>query len=382
VVLWILIPCAIATAAGLFLLWPGKPHVSTTQQTAGSQTQRAYGDVVQITTEACPASLALVGPTLPCGTAVVHVTSGQGTGQNVSMDMPQGPGAPTIAVGDQVVLSVQDAGAGKLVYSVMDRQRGRSLLLMLGLCALVVIVIGRWQGVAALIALGASFAGLLFFIIPAVLNGASPLPVAIVGASAIMFVMLYLTHGISMQTSVAVLGTLVSLVVTGLLGTLFTVSAALTGFGSEESLYVSILNGNVDMQGLLLAGIIIGALGVLNDVTITQATTVAELAPTATSRAELFRAGMRVGRAHIASAVNTIIMAYAGESLPLLLLITASGQKVSDLLTGQYLAQELVRAAVGTLGLVAAVPITTGLAAMVAQLRRPAPARALAHDRG
>jgi uncharacterized membrane protein len=184
-----------------------------------------------------------------------------------------------------------------------------------------------------------------------------------------MFAVLFLTHGFSVTTSVAVLGTLVSLVVTGLLAALFTATTSLTGFGSEESLYVSFLNSEVDMRGLLLAGIIIGALGVLDDLTITQATTVAELAPTATSRLELFRAAIRIGRAHVGSAVNTIILAYAGASLPVLLLVVAGGQDVSDLLTGPSLAQEIVRAAVGTIGLVAAVPITTGLAALVADLR-------------
>jgi uncharacterized membrane protein len=149
---------------------------------------------------------------------------------------------------------------------------------------------------------------------------------------------------------------------------LFTATTSLTGIGNDDSLYLSVLNSEVDMRGLLLAGIIIGALGVLDDVTVTQASTVAELAPTATSRLQLFRSAIRVGRAHVGSAVNTIILAYAGASLPVLLLIAAGNQDVSDLLTGQYLAQEIVRAAVGTIGLVAAVPITTGLAALVADL--------------
>src|SRR4029453_1882430 len=138
--------------------------------------------------------------------------------------------------------------------------------------------------------------------------------------------------------------------------------------------YLSILNQSVDMRGLLLAGIIIGALGVLDDVTVTQASTVAELAPTATSRMELYRAATRIGRAHVASAVNTIVLAYAGASLPLLLLLTAGGQDVSDLLTSEFLAQEIVRSGVRTLGLVAAVQITPCLAALVADLRAPSDA--------
>ena len=145
---------------------------------------------------------------------------------------------------------------------------------------------------------------------------------------------------------------------------------------TEESLYLSILQGNVDMRGLLLAGIIIGALGVLDDVTITQASTVAELSQSPTSRLELYRAATRIGRAHVASAVNTIVLAYAGASLPLLLLVAAGGRDVSDLLTSEFLAQEIVRSAVGTIGLVAAVPITTALAALVADIH-PAPTPAM-----
>jgi len=164
-------------------------------------------------------------------------------------------------------------------------------------------------------------------------------------------------------------------VITGLLGALFTATTSLTGFADDDTINLSIFNNEIDLRGLLLAGIIIGALGVLDDVTVTQATTVAELAPTATSRLALFRSAIRVGRAHVASAVNTIVLAYAGASLPLLLLIAAGGQPVSEVLTSPILAQEIVRAAVGTIGLVAAVPITTGLATLVADLRRSAEAR-------
>jgi uncharacterized membrane protein len=249
------------------------------------------------------------------------------------------------------------------------------MLFMLAFCAAVIVAFGRWRGLTAIIGLGVSFALLLLFVIPAILDGEPPLLVAIVGSSAIMFAVLYLTHGVNVHTSVAILGTLASLVVTGLLGAAFTAMTKLTGFGSEETLYLSMAQGNVDMRGLLLAGIIIGALGVLDDVTVTQATTVAELAQSPTSRRELYRSATRVGRAHVASAVNTIVLAYAGASLPLLLLVVAGGRGVSELLTSQYLALEIVRSAVGTIGLVAAVPITTALAALVADIRPPASPR-------
>jgi uncharacterized membrane protein len=154
------------------------------------------------------------------------------------------------------------------------------------------------------------------------------------------------------------------------LATGFTAVTALTGFGTDESVYLSVVKGNVDMRGLLLAGIIIGAIGALEEVTVTQAVTVAELSQSSMSRGELYRAASRVGRAHIGSAIHTIILAYAGASLPLLLLLSLGGRDLGELLTSEFIAQEIVRSAVGTVGLVAAVPITTALAVLVADRRR------------
>ncbi len=370
IVWYILVPCAVLTAIALLVLWPGRPDTGDQPASSGV---RAYGEILGIQESPCPPDQRTYGnEPLRCGKALVQVTDGPGKGTEVAVDLPQGPGAPQIADGDKVILGVQTdpTGAGNPVqYGVIDKERGQPLVLLLALCAAVIVAFGRWRGIRALVGLAVSFAGLLLFVIPAILDGEPPLLVAIVGSSAIMFAVLFLTHGVNVHTAVAVLGTLASLVLTGLLGASFIAATALTGFADEQTLYLSIMSGNVDMRGLLLAGIIIGALGVLDDVTVTQASTVAELTPTATSRLELYRAATRVGRAHVASAVNTIVLAYAGASLPLLLLVAAGGQDVSDLLTSQFLAQEIVRAAVGTIGLVAAVPITTGLATLVADLR-------------
>jgi uncharacterized membrane protein len=356
-----------ATVIALIFLWPGK-----VDKLPQDSDQRAYGDVVRVVQQTCPPTHTATSSPTVCGSADVVITSGPGDGRQVTVDLPQGPGAPSVRAGDKVILGyIPDAPAGVAQYSIVDHQRGRPLTLMLAFCALVIVAFGRWRGLTALGGLAVSFAALLWFIIPAILNGEPPLLVAVVGSSAIMFAVLYLTHGISVETSVAVLGTLASLVLTGLLATVFTATTQLTGFGSEESVYLSVVHGNVDMRGLLLAGIIIGALGVLDDVTVTQAATVSELARTAQSRGELYGAAIRIGRAHVASAVNTIVLAYAGASLPLLLLITVAGRNVGDLLTSEFIAQEIVRSAVGTVGLVASVPITTALATLVAG-RHPA----------
>ena len=365
----ILVPAAVLTVVALILLWPGRAHIKAPQTDTGQQ--QAYGTVQTISVTQCPpgsAPAAEPGPAV-CGDATVHITEGPGADSTIVVDLPNGPGAPTLATGDTVVLSVsKDPVTGAPTYAVVDHQRGEQLTFMLALCAAIVLAVGRWRGLTALLALAVSFAGLLLFVIPAIINGEPPVLVAVVGAIAIMFAVLYLTHGVNVHTSVAILGTLVSLVLTGLFGYFFTVLTKLTGFGSEESIYLTISLGRVDVRGLLLAGIIIGALGVLDDVTITQSSTVEELAATATSRLELYRSASRVGRNHIASAVNTIVMAYAGASLPLLLLISAGGQPAGQLVTSQLIAQEIVRSAVGTIGLVASVPITTGLASLVADL--------------
>jgi hypothetical protein len=196
--------------------------------------------------------------------------------------------------------------------------------------------------------------------------GSPPLLVAVVGASAIMFAALYLTHGVNLHTSVAIAGALVSLVLTGLLGAAFTTALRLTGVAGDDDGLAATQRG-IDMRGLLLAGIVIGALGVLGDVTVTQAATVAELSESGGgTRWEIYRAASRIGRAHVGSAVNTLVLAYAGAALPVLLLLAAGSRPVSQVLTGELLAQEVLRSAVGTIGLVASVPITTALAALVA----------------
>ena len=375
----VLVPAAVATLVAMIILWPGRMHLAA-DQPAGQGGVRGAGTVTAVDEQACPPPAAgseqPEGWTQRCGSATVRVTTGPGAGGTATTDLPQGPGAPPLHVGDKVVLLYfPDAVPGGRAYSVIDHQRGTPMIWLLALTALVIVAFGRWRGVSSLAGLAISFAVLLLFVIPAILTGSPPLLVAVVGASAIMFAALYLTHGVTVHTSVAIAGTLASLVVTGLLGVGFTGAMHLTGIASDDDSYLSATQGSIDMRGLLLAGIIIGALGVLDDVTVTQAATVAELAEAGpTTRWQLYRTASRIGRAHVASAVNTIVLAYAGAALPLLLLIAAGTQPVSQLVTSEFLAQEILRSAVGTIGLVASVPITTALAALVADLPAPHPA--------
>ncbi|NED57967.1 YibE/F family protein [Micromonospora aurantiaca] len=362
----VVVPLFVITVIAALVLWPRQDR----EPVGSADVPRYHGTVTRVVTEPCPPTPESPdGAGGPCGTVTVTVEQGPDAGRQVETPIPAGPGAPRVAVGDEVVLVELTDPADPAVksYNIAEHQRGTPLIWLMVLFAAAIVAFGRWRGLAALGGLVASFAILLGFVLPGIGAGQPPLLVAIVGAALIMFVVLYLTHGITAQTSVAVLGTLGSLVVTGVLGLLATSATHLTGFGSEDATTLSMFQGDVDLHGLLLAGIIIGSLGVLDDVTVTQAATVTELAHAnpGLSRRQLYRAATRVGRAHIASTVNTIVLAYAGASLPLLLLLVADSRPVSEILTSEFLAQEIVRSAVATLGLIAAVPLTTGLAAVV-----------------
>jgi uncharacterized membrane protein len=247
------------------------------------------------------------------------------------------------------------------------------MALLAGLFAVAVIVIGRMRGLMALVALVISFAVLTLFILPAILHGDNPLLVAVIGGSAIMLIALYLSHGLNARTSVAVIGTLCSLFLIGVLGSGFISWAHLTGNTDDQTGLIHALYPGIDVRGLLLAGVIIGSLGVLDDVTVTQTSAVWELRdadPTANWR-KLYLAGMRIGRDHIASVVNTLVLAYAGAALPLLLLFSIARSGVLRVASSELVAEEIVRTLVGSIGLVASVPLTTILAALVVSADRP-----------
>ncbi|WP_319460536.1 YibE/F family protein [Micromonospora sp. RTP1Z1] len=373
------VPLFVLTVLAALVLWPR----DTPAPDRAADVPRYHGTVSRVVTEPCPPAAEVPegtpgGSTGPCGRVGVAVEQGPDAGRQVETPIPAGPGAPTVEVGDRIILVelVDPADPATKSYNIAEHQRGKPLIWLAALFAVAIVAFGRWRGLAALGGLAASFAILLGFVLPGIGAGQPPLLVAIVGSALIMFVVLYLTHGITAQTSVAVLGTLGSLVLTGILGTLATAATHLTGFGSEDATTLSMFQHDVDLHGLLLAGIVIGSLGVLDDVTVTQAATVTELAHAnpGLSRLQLYRAATRVGRAHIASTVNTIVLAYAGASLPLLLLLVADSRAVSEILTSEFMAQEIVRSAVATIGLIAAVPLTTGLAALVTTAGRGAAA--------
>lgn len=387
----VLIPFATAVVVGLAVFWPGgAPSHERTGVGFDRQTQSA--DVTKV--QELPCKDVNASQTPPngdtstaegqsaqsraegvCKKATIEVTSGKDKGRTFT-EIVQPDSPRQLRQGQEVVVAYEPTAPEALQYSVTDVNRKLPMALLAGIFALAVVVVGRMRGVMALVALALSFLILTFFILPAILQGSNPLVVAVIGASAIMLIALYLCHGLTARTSVAVLGTLISLLLIGLLGSLFIGWASLTGNTDDNTGLIHGLYPSIDMSGLLLAGVIIGSLGVLDDVTVTQTSAVWELHqanPTMGWRG-LYGAAIRIGRDHIASVVNTLVLAYAGAALPLLLLFSIAQSSVGTVANSELVAEEIVRTLVGSIGLVASVPVTTALAALVVSADRSTPA--------
>jgi uncharacterized membrane protein len=298
-------------------------------------------------------------------TATFQLTEGPDEGRSVTQELAVNASTPMLDVDDLVVLSyAPDAEAG-FEYQFSDRERRPVLIALAAVFVAAVLALGARRGAGALAGLVGSLAVLGLFVLPALIDGRPPLPVAIVGASAIAYLALYAAHGFGRTTTLALLGTLAALALTALLSTLVVAAARFSGFASEESFFLTVLSARVDFRGLVLAGLVLGALGALDDVTVTQASAVDELraADPGLGSRRLFTAGMRIGRDHVASTVNTLFLAYAGAALPLLILFVLASQGLGTIANGEVVAVEITRALVGSIGLVAAVPLTTALAA-------------------
>jgi uncharacterized membrane protein len=353
------------TGLGMVLLWP---HTDPRTRAArlGLPSRVDAATVTRVRHGPCSGTLPGQGAT--CEQVRFRLTQGPQRGQTRDQEFPRAPSTPTFTAGDGVVLAFNPKADPGFDYQFADRQRRSSLLWLAGLFAIAVIALGRWRGAAALVGLGASIAVLLVFILPALLDGESPVLVAIVGSATIAYAALYLANGTRTMTTVALLGTLATLALVVGLAELFTSAAHLSGFATEEAILVRIGTGGIDLRGLVLGGMVLGSLGALNDVTVTQASAVWEVraADPRMSRARLFRSGLRVGRDHVGSTVNTLALAYAGAALPILILFVLSRQSLGTVANSEIVATEIIRTLVGSVGLVAAVPLTTWLAARTA----------------
>ena len=353
----------LATAVGLVILRPNGSRDKRVPDAPQAQTESAV--VAAVTDVPCRDPFSR-----RCATVESRLASGPDQGDTVMLDVADAVPEP----GDELRLfHVEvppdiETGPDFQEYALADFERRQPLLWLALAFAFAVIALGRWRGLRALAGLALSLAVVLLFVVPAILDGRSPLAVAVVGALAVMLVTIALAHGIGPKTIAAALGTAVCLSLTVALAVLFTDLAHITGFASEEA---SLLRTNVQglsLEGLVLAGMVIAALGVLDDVTVSQASTVIALrhANPAQGFGLLFRRALSVGRDHIAATVNTLVLAYAGAALPILLVFSVGGASFGQAINSEAVAANVVGTLVGSLGLVAAVPVTTALAALLA----------------
>jgi len=275
-------------------------------------------------------------------------------------------GAFVLEAGDDILVTRSDL-SGEVRYLIQERVRRTSIWGLSLAFAVLVVLIGGRQGVFSLFALVISILVIVRFIVPAIFAGWDPVLAAILGSLVIMAAALIIGHGPSRKTWIALGGTAISLGLTGVLAVVAVDIVQLTGLGDDDASTLQTLVEGVSASGLLLGGIIVGALGVLDDVTTTQSSTVLELkrANPTLGPAQLFARAMNVGRDHIAATTNTLVLAYAGASLPLLMILAGQGEPLGILISYERLATEVVRTLVGSIGIVAAVPITTGLAAVL-----------------
>jgi len=258
-----------------------------------------------------------------------------------------------------------DGVDGREMYSVRDIDRRPVILFFIALFVVVVLFFSGKQGARSLLGLAGSFFVILYILIPSLLKGYPPVLTSVLVATTILFLAIYFTHGFNRVSTVAFLGTVLAVVFTGVLAYVGVTFAHFTGLVSEEAFYLNLnTHGALDLTGLLLGGIMIGVLGVLDDIAVTQAAVVRELYNSAShlSRKEVYRKALGVGREHVGALVNTLALAYTGASLPLLLLFSTSDSAVGSVMNQEIFATEIIRTAVGSIGLILTVPLTTLLA--------------------
>ncbi len=386
----ILIPLILGTVVGLFVLWPtgDPPATGIVSLDAEYPTAR----VLETDTERCAGTTEVrlpdgeVPESIECVVVLAEVINTSAAGRVVEVYAPATLGPGDVSVGTRIVLTRYLAtDTDPELYVWYDFARTIPLGVLAVVFAALVIAVAGLRGLRALIGLVLAFGVIATFMLPALLQGEDPLMVGLVGSAAIMFVVLYMAHGFSRRTTTALLGTFAGLAVTATLGVIAASAARLTGITTEDHYRLAMLTGNLDgdgLRGIFIAGVILAGLGVLNDVTITQASAVWELRasdPNASWRT-LFGRGMRIGRDHIASTVYTIAFAYAGASLPILLLLEVYQLPLLQTISSGEFAEEIARTLVGSIGLVLAIPLTTAIAAVVAVAAPPGARHTLAED--
>ncbi len=360
----------ILLAAFAALLWPyfsGAPLPESSAIAFGSETVRA--EVVAVIEEG---TVDLGGRVQPYQIVRVELLEGEYAGIQMEIDYGRRQVRQDdylLRPGDRVLVTVSKTPENLVNAYFVDHVRSMPLLWLVGIFAAAILLISRWKGLRSLLSMAFSLFVIVGYIIPHILAGEDPLTVSIIGSAILLAVTLYLTYGWNLKTHAAVLSMILSLLLTGALAAVFVVFARLNGSGDENSMFlVQSLAASISLRGLLLGGMIIGALGVLDDLVTTQASAVFELhaANPHLGLRGLFRSAMRIGQDHVAATVNTLVLAYAGAALPMLLLFSLARGDYGNLVNFAFVAEEIVRTLVGSLGLIAAVPLTTAIAAGLA----------------
>ncbi|MFT4009521.1 MAG: YibE/F family protein [Nocardioidaceae bacterium] len=375
--------CAIATVAGVVRFWPDQHSVDQLKkaatyaapgvsfETATVRSLKAGCDAggqdpADSTADNTGDDSENTGNPVACGVLKAKLATGPDKGTVASINVTGAVTDSGLTRGDTVRLMRVPTGEGQPAsYSFDSVVRSHTLWWLLGAFAVVVVVVARLRGVLAMVGLAVGALIVLKFMLPALLSGYSGVGVALAGSALIMFVVLYLAHGLSVRTSAALAGTLIGIGITATIGVFAVDSARLSGLADDSGALLSAYANDISFQGLLLCAVIVAGLGVLNDVTITQVSAVWELRAAAPelSRRKLFTSAMRIGRDHIASTIYTIVFAYAGASLATLLLLSLYARPWGQLLDAESIAEEVVRTLVTAIGLVLAVPVTTAIAA-------------------
>lgn len=366
-VLTLFVVLAGVTVAGVVENWPRHRTVGGAQTSQRPQTYGAH--VVALRAVPCQTPGAR-----NCSNVTVHLDGGPDKGKSTSFRFGDTGTDAKLGLGDQVLVYKNPLPPGARLngvrvppYAFSDFQRQTPLLWLLAAFALVVVAAGRFKGLRALVGLGASLATVAFFVVPAIADGRPPVQVAAFGALGVMFLTIPLVHGGGAKALAACLGTAMALLLTLGLADAFTSLAHLSGLTTDQAVYLQ-ATSHVSVRGLLLAGMVIGALGVLGDTTVTQASTVIALrrANPALGWTSLVTHAMSVGRDHIAATVNTLVLAYTGAALPILIIFSIGNTSFGSAVTSEAVAEPIVATLVGSIGLIAAVPVTTALAAMLA----------------
>lgn len=366
----LLAPLFLATVVGLIAMWPHdvSHHIQNDSSAWNAPGVSIIdGTVTGVSHGSCDGQPGSTGSggSEECAVARVRIDEGPDAGTSTSVQLTAAVTSSGVRTG-QVIRMYRTPGGARAAYQFYDFERTVPLVAVAVAFAAVVIAVARRRGLAAIVSLVIAFVIIGRFMLPALISGSSPTWVGLVACSAIMFIVIYVTHGFSTRTTTALLGTLFGLLLTTGLGVMTARWAHLTGITGEDDFVLTASAPDLTLTSVIICGIIVAGLGVLNDVTVTQASAVWELADSARSRRDLYRRAMRIGRDHIASSVYTIAFATAGAALSTLLLLSIYQMPVGDMLRSETFAEEIVRTLVGSIGLVLAVPLTTIIGAVLA----------------